>query len=368
MIYLFTTAFRDLYKRDLINTCSFEKDTFVQFGYLHKHVPDEISTLDENGLKGKGGVVVYCEYFDVGDLVYRYHPVRLVLIEKASFDRARNLSLVLRMGEFFTCGGEQDDLKLTVDDFQTFVGKSQIRPSTLKTEREQHRPQKFLRNAEDWKKELFNGTWESLVNYMGELKGLDDSFFLRWMPQNESASNLPDPTWDTRSCRMKWQAKGGKSYDVRVLMHPGKKAKVDSLPTLSLRNEVVTVLGPFARQFSGGLEIEYIMDVKKSFQPERTLFTLRVEPDRASGATRSGEIQGVLNVTGPGPLLWWAIGLLAFGSLIQAITPAPEIIEAEWLWNVRSAYLFSFGIKLLGAGCLALGAYLGLRKLPYKTS
>src|SRR5438445_5894798 len=101
MIYLFTTAYRDLYKRDLLNVCSFRNDTFVQFGYLRKRVPDEIISAGENGLRGQDGVVVYCEYVDAGDLVYRYHPVRLVRIEEAPFDLARNLSLVLRMGQFF---------------------------------------------------------------------------------------------------------------------------------------------------------------------------------------------------------------------------------------------------------------------------
>src|SRR5439155_10674191 len=120
----------------------------------------------------------------------------------------------------------------------------------------------------------------------------------------------------------------------------GKEAKADSFPRLSLREEVVTVLGPFARQFSGGIEIEYILDVKKSFQPERTPFTLRVEPERTGGATRSGEIQGILSLAGPGKLLWWAIGLLTVGSVVQGVIPAPETIEAKWLWSIELAYVF----------------------------
>ena len=373
-IYLFTTTRNRLYKRDLLNVCCFPDDWTIEFGYKSDYVPTHLSSDIQEKLDGHPAVIVFCEPIDDGDTYYRYYPIRRGTIGKARKDLAGCLTIPIMLASVFNYSAS--DWLPRVDGFQAFVGGSEDRPRTLRSERLSGKKNIFIRSASScladdcW--QPWTRYWYALTTHFCERKGLDDAYFLRIEAAAEGGADqgrdaFPRARHDGRG-RPRWLLIAGTTYNLCCELRVGSNAG-RAVPMVTTGSELVSVLGPFERQSGDGTNVEFLVAPRRAFQTDYSVFKMRVEPDK-DGKERSSEFGGVLEIRPRRGLLPWTLFLLVGGTLLMSLDSA---LMDKWFGKLESASRYWNGstvlwaAKAVGMAALSIGGYLGFRKLPIKS-
>ncbi|MDT4968217.1 MAG: hypothetical protein QOJ64_2954 [Acidobacteriota bacterium] len=349
MILIFTSVRdnRPLYKRDILNVCCESPGTQIQFAYRTKWIPQHLRSSPA-ALRGKEALIIYCERTKQPTGYFTFHPVRRAVISEATgeFDF---MTLSLQLGEFFDYAAYGDDVQDVIDRFQTFI-------TANKTDHPNHAAKpRFVREDDSWNEAGFSEGWAPLVTHISNVEGLHDAVFFS-VQQRDKFGGPPIPLFPNpgnEQNRTTYLLKSGGTYDVSVLLMWGGRASYRD-PELIVKESVASVSGPFVRQRSGGFQADFVVQCKRSFDEESSMLSLRVPP--AEPNTFGSPRADVLIKLSPrkGTLLI-AVVLLTLGAFLLSWTP-------ETLAHFRLDWIAV--LKLLGLMMLALGSYVGFRKLP----
>lgn len=417
MILLFTSAKPDrpLYTRDLLNVCCNHSGATVQFGYRRKWLPDDFNFrpdpprlagfrkwFSENfsgrGERGAAGalrpqyqkaLIVFCEsvegmksyqYYSTGITLYKYHPVRLARVVDIR-EEHHSITLVLALGQFFNYGTYDAARE---EEFQAYIKNGGQYPESepyrwVRLEDELRDSAGEGESEAPWRptqRDFSSGSWMPLVEHTRKLKGLDGSIFFG-VQQEGTFGGPPFHLFSSTPVgprRQTYEVKGGSNYGVRLYLMEGSSAEF-RVPELKIDPTVASVSGPFMRQRSSGMEADFEVAFKPSFQEEVRMLELRIPAEPGSSLkVQSPELQALVKIKVPRLKLFVAVFSLALGGIFAIISPGfvDELAKLmsddpnHWLKQNR---LMAFTLtKVLALLLLAVGTYLGFNKLPFKSS
>jgi len=364
MVLLFVGVKRPLYKRDVLNACCEPIDARINLGYNFKWVPDNLRSGER--LQKQIALIIYCELNVSPKPIFIYHPIRLAKIIDASPEFG-SLTLDLQLGSFFDYEKYGGQIGTFIKDFQDYITKSNEQP-------EQTEFPRWIREDKEWDKSDFSDNWTPFVNHMRVLSGLKDSIFFSIQRTSNSVDTpcflFDGSKYENRKVTCK--VGSGKSYDISIYMLMGDEASHAS-PELVMKETVASISGPFLSQRSAGIEADFVINFKRSFERDTCRILIRIPPEQPNKVI-SPEFQALLKITPPRSVLVMAVTFLTLGAAIISI--GTDLVKetaawfadphAEWLRN--NLLLVVFIAKTFGALLLAAGSYIGFRKLPLKTS
>jgi hypothetical protein len=368
MILVFTSVKEDRpwYKRDILNVCCEREGAQIQFAYKNEWIPDDI----RNQLDGKGALIVYCERKEseaksgVSTGYFTFHPVRAAKITKATPEFATT-TISLRLGNFFDYESDAVRIPAMIDGFQQYIIKAADNPNNKSAAR-------FVRQESPWDKARFCNSWMPLVQHFGNLEGLDDSLF--FCAQQRGKFGGPPyqlfPAPNDQESRTVYALRSGAEYELSLQIVAGAKAKYQD-PAVTVKESLAAVTGPFVRQRSAGLQADFIVQCKRSFQEETGMLSIAVPPVTPS-TFRSPQMNVLINLSVRRWLLIAAVSLLTVGSFFVSTTPdavnelASFVSGSRYNWTSDHKDWISNVIKLIGLCMLAGGSWIGFRKLPSK--
>ncbi len=351
MIVLFTTSYRALYKRDVLNLCCFEHGAMVRFGYRGKFVAENLRPNRGARMKNQQAVVVFCDWQGQRDGQVIYYPLRLVHIVDVDEDVFGSFALTLELEDLFDYQG--GGINNYIDELQRTVSEFESRPNTTKSERQSERDRRYVSDEGDWPLDRFNGEWGTLASRIGKCYDFRESTFFRILAPPMTTSPFPGAEWERRACRASYSLSADKRYELHLRLLPGS-GNVFRKPECVLEGDVASVLGPFLKQSTEGIDADFLITTKRLFKDELSTLVVRVNPDR-EGEVLSPELHGVVTIDASKKILWAAIVCLVLGGFLQAL--GLDLKDATLAWVVA---------KLSGSLLMAFGAYLGFNKLPFK--
>jgi hypothetical protein len=348
MILLFTSAREDrpYHMRDLLNVCCGPTGTEIQFGYVKKWVAENLKSGER--LKGQDALIIFCERDPGGAKIFNYHPIRLAKITVVNCE-SDSLTIMLQLAGLFDYEKYASKIAQRMAEFEQYVLSSEDQPTpSAKT----HHPS-FVREDKDWDKNDFSGKWLPLVEYVGHLQGLKSCIFFRELETSLPGSKMP-PLYSRKSTeagKLQYSVEAGKSYRATYRLLFGEGAIQRPLEIV-VSDKVASVGGPFMSQWSSGIEESFVLNFTSSFVSGISTLSVKVSPQIA-GKIEAPEIQALLKVNVPWYVLPSAITLMTLGSLF--ISWQPEQV-GNFILLTKGAGLFA----------MALGSYIGFRKLPFQ--
>lgn len=366
MILVFTSVKdgRPWYKRDLLNVCCEAQGTRIQFAYRIGWVAENLRSPEQ--LKGQEALIVFCERKSSGGRLFTYHPVRQAKIvdPNPEFD---TMTLSLELRGFFDYDRYRGQMDNLVEKFQTYVTQSEEQPTPSDPAKA-----RFVRVESVWEKAAFTESWTPLIDHVRNLDGLNDSIFFCVQNRSEFGGPpsplFPNPVADRN--KTTYVLKSGASYEVSLHVIEGSQATFQD-PELVVKDAVGSVSGPFVRQRSAGLQADFVLRCKRSFEEDTCMVSLRV-PRSQPNSVRSPEIHALLKLGVRKGILLVAVSMLTIGGFLVSLTPDLASDLAHWVggddtsWIAVHRFSVSALSKLLGLAALAIGSYIGFRKLPSK--
>ena len=358
MLLFFTGAEEDrpTYRRGILDSLSYPSRHLVEFSYRQQNIQPNLLTRD---LRGQNAVIIFVDIDASGAATYM--PLRVAEVVKHSpfgNNSARDrIGFTFRLGEFVTYPDPDSDsnsqtnwhsrLALLDPDrkvnnrFRFFVIESGFEPSRSATA-----------NA-----------WEDVVTAVARSTKLHKAIFVKLELRNlADAESLPLKAVGEQQV---YQMRPGTVYalDLAVYTNPPAKGATagEAKITLSRSSELLEVGQPFQSVVSGLAQQRALISCKRTV--EKNLVAL--------GVTAKEPVANEVNTPHPFFLLrislpWedfaLILGLVFLGSFLVALDK-DSMKEVLPLFAERAA-LFAVVAKWFGAGCLALAAFLGLRKLP----
>lgn len=360
MILIFTSIRRPLYKRDVLNVCCEPPDSQIQFAYQLKWIAEPLRG-NPQGLNNQKALIVYCAETETQH-VYKFYPVRQAIIADVT-DESGFITLSLKLGQFFDYATYGDGVNEVIARFQRYVIETKTEhPNNLLKSATNEPKARFVREETEWDEAKYCPKWASLVRYVYDIKGLDDTVFFSVQDKSnfggEPIPLFPNPA--NAEYPTSYMLKSGGSYTVSVFLMSGKRA-VYKDPELKIKESVASVSGPFVRQRSSGFQADFDIQCKRSFDEERSMLTLRIpsEPN-----TFESPVADVLIRLSPRKgVLALAVTLLTVGGLF--ISLSPEVLgQIPVINQIKPTDWLSLVFKIVGVVMLGAGSYIGFRKLP----
>jgi hypothetical protein len=371
MLLLFTSASdeRPLYRRDLLNVCCEAKGTFIRFSYEKQWFAEDVWSKIAS-LKGNKALIIYCEKNSKYGRHYTYHPIRLTKVVD-TYPENESVTIELELGDFFAFDNFKGDTAGIIDSFQGYVVRSEDQP----TPTDRNKVRRYVREDTEWASAAYSQAWLPLIRHVRELSGLCNCYFFSIQQSNgfgESPSFMI-PRYSFEHSRTVYKLKSGRSYEVSLYVVQGKEA-VYKIPKLSIAEAIpsLSASGPFVRQRPLGFQADFVLHGKRAFEKERGLLVITMPADVPKDV-RSSEIQALIEFGVSPFLIPLTILFLVFGPVL--ISLSPDLIR-ETALNlgahpgnefVKHQLVYSWVFKVLGAISFALGAFLGTRKLPFKS-
>lgn len=353
MILLFTSAREDrpYHMRDLLNVCCAPPGTEIQFGYVKKWVAENLKSGER--LTGQDALIIFCERNTDGAKYFNYHPIRLAKITVAKSE-SDSLTIILQLAGLFDYEKYASKIAPRMAEFEQYVLSSDDQPTpSTKTHRAA-----FVREDKDWDKNDFSGNWLSLVEYVGRLQGLKSCIFFCELETGLPGSKMPSlySRKTTESGKLQYSVEAGKSYRATYRLLFGEEAIQRPLEIV-VSDKVASVGGPFMSQWSSGVEESFVLNFTRSFESEISTLSVKVPP-QAAAKIEAPEIQALLKVNVAWYVLPSAITLMTLGTLLISWQPGGDA-------NAAPLGSLVWATKAVGAMALALGSYIGFRKLPF---
>ena len=335
MILLFTSSNDDypLYKRDLLNVCCEPSGANMQFAYKHERISKDLRS--GKNMKDQGVLVVFCETVSKKAPFYTYHPIRLGKIVKDPNSEHGSLNITFELQGFFNYekyrqGSGIDDF---TDKFQQYILKDDKHPGGKE-------PYCWVRKEKDELNEHEGGSdsgwqpatsdfsdngWLPLVRHLRECEGLKDATFFSIQKKDTFGGSpvfLFSRTPKYQASSATYKVNGGRQHTI-VLYLPFVDKTSYPQPELKIRDTVASVSGPFLRQRSFGIEADFEVVFKRSFQQEISMLELRLPREPGPPILiKAPEFQSLIIVRVAWLYLLVAVFLLAVGGILAVISPA----------------------------------------------
>lgn len=338
---------RPFYKRDLLNACTLPQGDRVRFSYRNDWLSKSVNEGGGASLIGKSVLVVFAE--EKKDKSLHYHPVRFGKIRNQNRDDGA-LSFDVELGGFFDYSKYSSAPDDMMAKFQAYVTKGKEQPVNGC----------FVREDDETYASDSCPNWLPLVQHMRILEGLDQSVFFV-MRKGDCSPEFFAPKRKQKDGRDECDVEAGKEYRVAIHAIYGANAK-QIVPTLSLSSGLGSMSGPFVKQRSSGAEIDYWVSVKRLFQKDIGMLSVRAIDADDPASVISSDLTWLLRASVSRGPLWATIALIVAGTAIGSLAP-------EHLMKVgftEHAVAWSLVAKLVGSVLQGVGVYMGFAKLPVK--
>lgn len=387
MILLFTSFTsandkRPLYKRDFLNLCCEPIGANLSFAYRQKWIPS--GTVFQKSVNKRGRIeyqdalIVLCEEVRDESTIYRYHPVRRAKIIEVSEEHGYH-TIRFTLNEFFDYSREKNH---ALGVFQDYITAKQehpggVTPCWVRMDDDEQLAVESPPLAWRPQGKDFCARWLPLVDHFRGLSEFSDVvffcvqegsggppvFFFEAIPKDELG-------------RATYRVRSGTSHKVIVSLQGWNHFDYEE-PQLTVNEAMASVSGPFLRQRSAGVEADFQVTFKRSFQPEVSTLCLKVARVAASPVTspytvHSPQIQVLVKSGVSWGFLATAVVSLALGGLLAVITPpyiheTASVLGSDLASGLRGHKLKVFiATKALAFILLAVGTFLGFNKLPIK--
>jgi hypothetical protein len=342
------------YRRGILDCLSYPSGHMLNFSYRRQYIQPALLAQD---LSGQTAVIVFVDLD--ADGVATYMPIRVAEVVKHSpFEGAparERIGFTFRLGDFVTYPDNIGDpqryrhAQLAPLDAQRIVGGHL---------------DFFVIQADFVPDSSSTATaWESLVAAVARSAKLRDAIFVKLELRNLESPG--SPPLDAVGDQQVYQVRPGTVYALELSVYknlpagggPAAEARI----TLSRSSELLEVGQPFQSVVSGLAQQTALISCRRTI--EKNLVAL--------GVTTEEPVANVVNTPHPFFLLrislpWQDFVLIVafvfLGSFLVALDK-DSVAGVLPLFAAQAAFL-SVVAKWFGAACLALAAFLGLRKLP----
>jgi hypothetical protein len=363
-------ARRPYYKRDVLNLCTYPVNSRLNLAFKKKWIPDSVLAkidLTSSVLAESMALVIYCEEQTdkSSGAIYCFHVVRKARLLRA-IDNGIAVTFELDLQAFVAPEVSTSDVH------QQLVAQSTEHPNYLRIDATRADPRaKFVRLTADNLRLRESTDWNEVVQRLTDLNGISDSLF--FIATDSMAYQQPlfplGARQSSRGDRTEATIRRGGEISLQLYAVPGDKMQFRA-PTTTLSDSVGRVSGPEIRQYGNGYFLLYYVNVKSGWDDDRAMFRICISSDTSGDIIfGSPEIAVHLKVKARLWMIIAIVALLGLGgfltsldketmqSILELITPDKAMAESI----VKSWFLT---LKIFGPRLIALGAFLGFRKLP----
>ena len=354
MIVCFTTTYRALYHRDLLDVVCLPCGEPVRFGYRSSQV--------EPSLRGRVGggpgsaLVVFADYVrEPGPARYEFYPVRRVRVDGIQRESRGGVTVEMETGYWHLNPWDG-----ALDEFRELVAALPRRPSLVGEEAENtfvvRPPTDDLRR---WTSAAMLGRdWLPTAHLLRESVGLGHSTFFRQNPEGRA----PDMGSTLRAAGRTGAVWANRTYDVVLDVLEPRRGALE-VPTIqSVYGSHVH--GPLLRQSEGGLvTVTYKVSVPETLVG--SMWSARIGGETFVDSEEPRAMMPELQATGKvrNSVGKWVALLLAGGLLIGG-----HVLNSTLFGDGDEA--FGVRLKVVGALMFAAGVFLllGVRRTALPTA
>ena len=331
--------------------------------YDQKWVPAALH--DGQAATGQQALLIFCERQSVNDPKYIYHPIRFAEVESAWHD-ANAGSFALKLGHLWEYAPDGSWPDSTAFQLLVMTRKDES-PSSVVPD---VAPKFVSLRPPIRMEEKQRGDWRSLATHFTRLRGLETcTLFAVYRPTEGPAipnSLLENPSFEVG--REQYTVASGRTE--RLILRTVRAAKADfQLPLPQFPESIGSVNGPFIRQLGDDVEVEYLLVLKRALEQEVAMLSVAIPMN--IGEVRSPMMQAIVTRNPPSNAVGIAIAALTVGSFLTSISPEFIRSNAAAVTTGPSdghILLTAWITKLIGIGLLAIGSFIGFRRVPFKTS
>lgn len=375
--------YRPAYKRDLLNCLCYPTGTSVRFSYRKRWIEPQLleywlrehrSNIDRS-LRDIPALIVFCDIPGQPEQHYSFLPLRyayfesfepLDILERADPDI--HIAVRFKLGRFINFAPTNPEALRSA--WQTWM-LSQEGKYPLPSTHSLHEPGKTTlvftaTNFDDGHEEKEEISWVRLSEQISQARTMQDSSLFRIMGVYNVSSRSEKPakirTQYGHSCYM---LEASKSYIIRLQFYldEGKAHLPRTLRTHS-STDSLTMSEPLIKNIGLSTEAEIIVNASKVLATE--MATLVIEDTDSNTHMARAELVVLLK---PERWLPLVVLLIAIGTFLTGVS-SDMIIDMVSLFHPQKSLLtsdaaaFAYSLKALGSALVALGAYLGFRKVP----
>jgi len=408
MFSFFTTTYRDIFKRDLINTCCYQQGQVVRFSYRNDHITSDarkrLQRWDKCGQSlirqnvDRKSIIVFCEYVhDWGE--YRYHPIRIAEVFRVIKPSDESFLIDLKLGGWFEYPSANTTLprrKLFENLFVKNINRKLEYPETRGKSQSQEKYVVFHEKDSKRTKIMsrcfnayFGNHWHEMAKYVGKLSGMRDVIYVhidsfKRLPGNRIDISIVgrgrDITPKTSFSYHDGEINSytvlyrGKRYNIKLSVydaretHNSENRKDFDIPLNVSLEPAGEAIGPDSWQGrEGTTSFSYSIFVRRQQIVEHSSFRLET-PDDTWSPTLNAPVQfsptaisrysifgailiGVIMLNS-GPEFYWYLTDNAITEVVQKTPP----------WQ-RSPFPVLL-IQACGGALFAWGIYAGFKRLP----
>jgi hypothetical protein len=413
ILLFFTTSFRPLYRRDVLNVCTQPDTSRLTFGYKPGWVSAQAS---EKIQPGKEALIIFSEKVsDLNSHAWLHHddfyltsergvsndllffPLRAAIIRDVEIINGSYL-INLELKSFSDPNKWMSRTAFIA--FQYFIKTLAGNPATEKESDRKYvligeysgsaaTPLLVNERGKSFMLQLGSDCLP-LINISKKLDVFKDCFFLCGLEPSDlgrreklagdnSSSFFPHFLFGGREPdgqRNIFKLKVGKNYRVRILVVTGSSTKKEEIPKLSIEEKLstVSVLGPFVKQSPFGYQVEFLVRCKHSLYDEWGGFSVKIDDENED--YKSSELSGIIKVKRARWAIWLIVGLIPFSVFLSTISPdvIRDFSNTSFNYEVcnslvclpMSPFSVSALAKAIGFGCSLYAAWLLTNRLTHK--
>jgi hypothetical protein len=369
---------RPFYKRDVLNLCCYPEHDRLNLAFKKKWV--EASVLSKISaaplhFHNFPALVIFCE--EIADEaikkatheVYNFHVVRKAKILKAT-DSGAAITFELELLQFVAPPLDSSDTH------KRLLKQSVEHPNYERMPDNSPDPRaKFVRRTKDDLHLKVVADWNNVVERLSGLNGIADSLFL--IPTDARAYQYPSfplrASVSPLDDRTVASVRRGSETAFHLYAVPGTRIAFTP-PTIEVSESVARVSGPYIRQYGNGYLLVYYLQVKSGWDSDNAMLRLATTAKDSSGNILyySPEIAIHLRIVARIGLMTLVVAMLGLGTFLASMDKETlhsllDVAVSNTLKQDEIVKHFLLAIKLFGSGLVALGAFVGFRKLPGPT-
>ncbi len=374
---------RPAYKRDLLNCLCYPMGTSVRFTYrkrwiepqLLEHWIEEQRSNTSRSLRDIPALIVFCDIPAQPEQDYSFLPLRyayfesfepLNILERADPDI--HIAVRFKLGRFVNFAPTNPEVLRTT--WQRWM-LSQEGKYPFPYTHSRHKPEKTMlvftaTNFDGGQEEQEDISWVRLSEQISQARTLQDSSLFRIMGVYNVSSRSEKPakirTQYGHSC---YVLEASKSYIIRLQFYLDEgKAHLPRTLRTHASTDSLSMSEPLIKNIGLSTEAEIIVNASKVLATE--MATLVIEDTNSNTHMARAELVVLLKPERWLPLvvLLIAIGTFLTGVSADMITDIISFLHPQKSLLASDAAAFAYSLKALGSALVALGAYLGFRKVP----
>lgn len=374
---------RPAYKRDLLNCLCYPTGTSVRFSYRKRWIEPQLLEYwlkeqkpnTHRSLHDIPALIVFCDIPEEAEQHYSFLPLRYAYFESFEpldiLERAHPDALIavrFKLGRYVNFAPTNPTALRNA--WQAWM-LNQEGKYPFPDNHSLHDPEKTMfvfaaTNFDNGSEEKEGSSWGRISEQISQARTMKDCSLFRIIGVYKASSRLEKPakikTQYGHACYM---LEASKSYVIRLQFYldAGKAHLPRTLRTHASTNSLL-LSEPLIKNIGLSTEAEIIVNASKVLATE--MATLVIEDTDNNAPMARAELVVLLKPERWLPLvvLLIAIGTFLTGVSADMLTDFISLFHPQKSLLASDAAAFAYGLKALGSALVALGAYLGFRKVP----